>query len=535
MATESSTVIIDGAEVRITTDTSPLGDITRTVVVPVVQPGRQDQNGNAVADIPLLTLPSGAAALTAHVPTGYGVRMEGPQAPQTALRALDMLSAEITAHVPATDQATMIDALSALSYWQFNSVFLLSTITPTKAANTAPDATLGLTSGSDTALSAVLIDTNGQGDGVRMDLDFFNFALITGAGTFDHVSGRATIIADSASQTFILDGGQDRVDAGGGNDRIIIGGGIGDSIGHSSFNELNGGAGYDTLQLSRASRDGYAITASLALDGLASLVLRPAVFSNISYYVNNVEAFHFAEARADMSARGTVTRLYDSLLERSPDAGGLDYWMRTLAGDTTLEDVAQSILASSELASQVPQADRAYVSWIYEQVLGRAADAGGLAYWSTGLANGDVSRAGLALALVDSGEKLQLDAVNEIAFGATDVGVLIRMYDALYDRAPDVDGLNYWIDQSEAGTSLADIADGFVDAGEATDRLNDPAFVAQLYRTALEREATATELAEWSALLANGQVDRGDVLLALAESAEMVTLVGTMSTTFEVA
>jgi len=35
-------------------------------------------------------------------------------------------------------------------------------------------------------------------------------------------------------------------------------------------------------------------------------------------------------------------------------------------------------------------------------------------------------------------------------------------------------------------------------------------------------------------LLGQGRVDRGDVLLALADSAEMVALVGMMSTTFDV-
>jgi len=535
MAIESSTVIIDGAEVQITIETAPLGDVTRTVLVPTIQPGRQDQNGNDVADIPLLNLPSGAAALTAHLPIGYGVRMAGPQAPQTALRTLDMLDAQIRAHVPAAGQAAMIDALSAQSYWDFNSVFLLSTVSPTTATNVAPGAVMGLTSRPGTSLSAVLIDTNGQGDAAHLALSGFNLTLITGAGTFDQVPGQANIIADGASQTFILDGGQDRVSAGGGNDRIIVGESIQDTIGHISFNIMDGGAGYDTLQLKRASRDDYAFFAYDTQDGNASFGMRPGNLLNMSYQANNIEAFHFAEAGADTGERGSVTRLYETLLERSPDAGSLDYWMRTLAGAASLEDVTQSILASSELAGDVPQANGAYVTWLYGQVLGRAADAGGLAYWMATLASGDISRAGLALALVDSDEKLAMDASNEIAFGATDVGVIMRMYDALYDRSPDLDGLNYWIGVSEAGTSLANIADSFVDATESTDRLDDPTFVAQLYRTALEREATATELADWGGLLAQGYVDRGDVLLALTESAEMVALVGVMSTTFELA
>jgi len=95
-------------------------------------------------------------------------------------------------------------------------------------------------------------------------------------------------------------------------------------------------------------------------------------------------------------------------------------------------------------------------------------------------------------------------ASHALDIGASDIGVLIRMYDALYYRRPDLDGLD------------------------------NSAFVAHLYHAALERDATARELSEWNVLLANGHVDRGDVLLALVESAEMVALVGVMSTTFEV-
>lgn len=253
----------------------------------------------------------------------------------------------------------------------------------------------------------------------------------------------------------------------------------------------------------------------------------------LSHFLENIEVLQFSEARADTSERASVTRLYESLLERAPEAAGLDIWMRVLAGATSIEDVTRAILDSAELAGQVPQANGAYVTWLYTHILGRAADADGLAHWTSALGSADISRAQLALALVDSGEKLQADASNQLAFGATDVAVLIRMYHALHDRAPDLDGLNFWIDRSEAGLSLADIADGFIAGTETTAGLDDAAFIGQLYRTALEREATATELADWSGLLAQGYVDRGDVLLALADSAEMVALVGEMSTSFE--
>ncbi|MBD8544045.1 DUF4214 domain-containing protein [Oxalobacteraceae sp. CFBP 8761] len=536
MATPSSTIVIDGVDVNVTAGADSFGNPTRTVVVPMITATRQDANGNALADIPVTTTEDGEPALTVSLPTGYGMRMTALTYQQPLKNGPALLQPQIDAHVPAASRATMTDVIAA--QWEGmpdSGGFLLSTVTPTMAAENSTRSVMQVSNSDGQFYTAVLIDTNGLGDAPQIALSGFNLTLITGGGTFNQVIGRANIIADGASQTIILDGGQDRVSTGGGNDRIIIGESIQDTIGHASFYQIDGGEGYDTLQLKRDSRADYSFYAYDTMDGHAVLSLTPGNLRNISYQANNIEAFLLGEAVADTTVRGSVTRLYETLLERAPDAGSLDYWMRTLAGAASLEDVTQSILASSELAGDVPQANGAYVTWLYDQILGRATDADGLAYWTATLASGDISRAGLALALVDSDEKLTHVASTEIAFGATDIAVLIRMYDALYDRKPDLAGLNYWIDRSEEGMTLADIADSFVDAAESTDRLDDPAFIAQLYRTALERDATATELADWTGLLAQGYVDRGDLLLALAESSEMVALVGTMSTTFELA
>lgn len=535
MASDSSTAIIDGVEVRFETGIDQDGKPTRTVIVPLITPARQDQNGNDTADIPLRTLPDGAPSLMAHLPVGYGLRMEGLQDAQPIASAVALLTAQIEARVPTAGRASMIEQISQPSRWILETLpFVLSTIVPSVGPGgaTAPIrlvANLNLVQS-----NIVLIDTNGQGDAVHLALDGFKHTLITGAGTFEQVPGRANIVADGANQTIVIDGSGDRVSTGGGADRIIVGQSTSDGFSHFNFNDIDGGEGRDTVQLSGASRGGHHVYAYHDGTGGAHIMLTNMNQLWVSHRLQHIEVLQFAEASADTSERGSVTRLYESLLDRTPDAAGLDSWMRALAGAASLEDVTLAILESAELAGQVPQADQAYVAWLYTQVLGRAPDADGLTHWTAALASGDISRAQLALALVDSGEKLQADASNQLDFGASDVGVLIRLYDALYDRAPDLDGLNFWINRSEAGVSLADIADGFVAGDEATAGLDDTAFLEHVYRTALERAATATELADWSGLLAQGYVDRGDVLLALAESAEMVALVGQMSTSFEV-
>lgn len=95
-------------------------------------------------------------------------------------------------------------------------------------------------------------------------------------------------------------------------------------------------------------------------------------------------------------------------------------------------------------------------------------------------------------------------------------------YDALFNRAPDADGLEAWIDAFLGnGLSAKQIATQFTQAVEGgIGATSTEAFVAQLYRAALDRAPDAAGLTGWVRLLDGGQADRGDVLTAFVKSAE---------------
>ena len=57
------------------------------------------------------------------------------------------------------------------------------------------------------------------------------------------------------------------------------------------------------------------------------------------------------------------------------------------------------------------------------------------------------------------------------------------------------------------------------------------ATLVRLYDAALGRKAGEVE--NWAALLDHGAVDRGDLLLGFAEPAEMIGLVGVITTSME--
>lgn len=182
-------------------------------------------------------------------------------------------------------------------------------------------------------MSAVLVDTNGLGDMAHISLSGFDITLITGAGTFEQVPRRAKIIADSASQTIIIDGG---------DDRIIIGEGIADTIGHITYNIMDGGEGYDTLQLNRASRDGYVLYASRNDDGDATLA-------------DIADSFIAAdEATGGLDDAAFIAHLYQTALEREATALELSEWNPMLAnGHVDRGDVLLALVESAEMVALV--------------------------------------------------------------------------------------------------------------------------------------------------------------------------------------
>ena len=121
----------------------------------------------------------------------------------------------------------------------------------------------------------------------------------------------------------------------------------------------------------------------------------------------------------------------------------------------------------------------------------------------------------------------------DLDFNLSDVAALVRLYDVLLNRRPDEAGINFWISASEGGYKMHQIAQWFAASSELQANfglLSDDAFVGLLFQNGLHRAASTGEVSQWTQLLANGSVDRGDVLLAMANSAEVIELIGPITT-----
>ena len=85
--------------------------------------------------------------------------------------------------------------------------------------------------------------------------------------------------------------------------------------------------------------------------------------------------------------RVDVSNLYVAMFGRAPDGEGLGFWTNLLAGGTSVVSVANTMFATAPARTYYPSfaTNQEIVNGFYLQVLGRAADAGGLAYWTAKL------------------------------------------------------------------------------------------------------------------------------------------------------
>jgi hypothetical protein len=219
----------------------------------------------------------------------------------------------------------------------------------------------------------------------------------------------------------------------------------------------------------------------------------------------------------DTMADAQAARLYRAAFGRVPDDAGLAWWTGALHKGASLIDIARGFVASAEFQARYSTADNAgLVTGFYENVLGRAPDASGIAYWTDAL---DRKTASAAQVLVGFSECIENKAHTPDAQTAS----VARLYYATLDRAPDAAGLTFWTSKLAAqAATLVDEATALADSPEFKGHygnLGDAAFVGQLYENVLGRPADAAGLATWTQALAHG-ASRGNVVTSFSESAE---------------
>ena len=99
-----------------------------------------------------------------------------------------------------------------------------------------------------------------------------------------------------------------------------------------------------------------------------------------------------------------IYRLYETALNRAPDIGGFQNWIGAMQGGQSLGQVTSSFVGSAEFQTTYGTLDNTqFVTLLYNNVLHRAADVGGLASW-VNLLNAGSTRATVADGFSESAE-----------------------------------------------------------------------------------------------------------------------------------
>lgn len=100
-----------------------------------------------------------------------------------------------------------------------------------------------------------------------------------------------------------------------------------------------------------------------------------------------------------------IVRLYRAVLDRPPDAYGYAYWRMRVDAGMLIRRVAELMTRSPEFrARYAGLGNSAYVEALYDNVLARPGDPGGVAYWTGRLDSGMLTRPGVVLLIALSAE-----------------------------------------------------------------------------------------------------------------------------------
>lgn len=157
-------------------------------------------------------------------------------------------------------------------------------------------------------------------------------------------------------------------------------------VGSATGNHIDGGAGIDTVFYDDSQGP---LDISLR-QGQATVSLQGADTGDTLAGIERLLFPDHALALDIDGHGGQAYRMYQAAFNRAPDLGGLGYWIKAMDDGVSLEQVARSFLASKEfehLYGAGPN-DHDFVTSLYNNVLHRAPDPGGFAYWIDALHNG---------------------------------------------------------------------------------------------------------------------------------------------------
>lgn len=168
---------------------------------------------------------------------------------------------------------------------------------------------------------------------------------------------------------------------------------------------INGGAGLDTVLYA-----GSGFSHTISRVGSKVEVKSTVNGVQIIDTLEQVERLAFNSTRVALDIDGIggqAYRLYRAAFDRAPDQGGIGFWIAQMDKGLALDSVASHFVASSEFQSLYGAAlsNSDFIKLLYNNVLDRAPDVDGFNFWDNAMRNG-YSREQVLVYFSDSAENV---------------------------------------------------------------------------------------------------------------------------------
>jgi serralysin len=210
-------------------------------------------------------------------------------------------------------------------------------------------------------------------------------------GTFSNIGGGTANISIALNVTI------ESAVGGSGNDQIL---------GNSANNLFTGGKGDDAIDggsgIDKAIYSGLASSYIIKVASGSTAITDKTASRDGVDILTNIERIQFADITVALDNGSTQTAgsgymLYKAAFNRTPDASGLGYWISKMDAGSSYNSVAQSFVNSTEFKTAFGGSNpsvNTLVTKLYNNVLNRTPDSGGLAFWqdklNTGWSTADV-------------------------------------------------------------------------------------------------------------------------------------------------
>lgn len=311
------------------------------------------------------------------------------------------------------------------------------------------------------------------------------FYLSKNADNFDGGDGTDMLFGLEGADTLNGGADDDELFGGDDND-LLVGGagddGINGGAGDGDVAGFSGGMGRYTIQL---ATDGSINVVDRAQDGDGTDTLSGietlSFSAGASIFTDGTLDLSIVQGITGLSDEeiSTFIELYIAYFNRAPDALGLYFWGSAFANGTSLEEMAELFLDQDETRATYPSdaSNLDFATQVYSNVLGRTPDQGGLDFWVRQLDEENVSKGGFILEVLKGAKADPQDGATQgfidlqladrgFLADKTDLGTYFAVIRGLSDTSDASTAMNLYLrgDQSSIQSAIDEIDQSFAEA-----------------------------------------------------------------------